>query len=146
MAKEMVKHPDHYNKGLEVFKIIRSHRLGFFAGNAIKYICRAGLKSSDPEKIIEDLEKAVFYLLEEITESNKTSLLKRLILKSNFNRAVDPESFARSWELSLNRTNAVIFILSTGDSMSKRVRSNFLNYGIEFLKDEIKKEKRNANN
>jgi hypothetical protein len=38
--------------------------LNFCRGNAIKYITRAGHK--DPNKEIEDLEKAVFYLNYEI--------------------------------------------------------------------------------
>ena len=34
--------------------------LGFNLGNAVKYISRAGKK--DPDKYIEDLQKAVWYL------------------------------------------------------------------------------------
>lgn len=40
---------------------------GFCLGNAVKYISRAGKK--DPEKLIEDLEKAVWYLQEAIRQA-----------------------------------------------------------------------------
>lgn len=38
--------------------------MNFNRGNAVKYIARAGLK--DPNKEIEDLEKAAFYIQDEI--------------------------------------------------------------------------------
>lgn len=66
-ARDMVNHPDHYGGGdnpYEVIKVIRAWGLGFDLGNAVKYIARAGKK--DPARHIEDLEKAVFYLQDEI--------------------------------------------------------------------------------
>ena len=68
-----VNHPKHYTWlwdlcGIEVIDITR--HLDFDLGNAVKYILRAGHKSeegmSDREKTIEDLEKAVWYLNDEI--------------------------------------------------------------------------------
>lgn len=67
MSKEHVNHPEHYggkDNPYEVIKIIRHFNLGFSLGNTIKYILRAGKK--DPNKHIEDLEKAKWYLEEEI--------------------------------------------------------------------------------
>lgn len=63
---DMVNHPDHYggDTPYEVIKVIRAWGLGFDLGNAVKYIARAGKK--DPAKHVEDLEKAVFYLEDEI--------------------------------------------------------------------------------
>lgn len=56
-----VNHPEHYNKGkIEVIDFIEDQSLGFHLGNAVKYICRAGVK--DPEKEIEDLKKAIWYI------------------------------------------------------------------------------------
>jgi hypothetical protein len=41
-------------------------------GNAIKYLWRNGLKDSDnPDKQIEDLRKAVFYINDEIERLSK---------------------------------------------------------------------------
>ena len=61
-VKEHVKHPDHYLKesGHEVIDVINAWKLNFELGNAIKYIARAGKK--DPNKEIEDLEKAINYI------------------------------------------------------------------------------------
>lgn len=61
--KDAVNHPDHYggkDNPYEVIKVIFAWGLDFCLGNAVKYIARAGKK--DPEKEIEDLEKAVNYL------------------------------------------------------------------------------------
>jgi hypothetical protein len=64
-ANNPVNHPSHYNKGkIEVWDFISDWKLNFDRGNAIKYICRAG--SKDPEKEIQDLEKAIEYINHEI--------------------------------------------------------------------------------
>jgi hypothetical protein len=62
---DMVNNPEHYTSdpsGVECIEITR-HR-NFNVGNAIKYLWRAGLK--DSSKTVEDLEKAVFYINDEI--------------------------------------------------------------------------------
>lgn len=60
-----VNHPAHYTDGkIEVIDFIEDKKLGFHLGNTVKYICRAGKK--DPEKTIEDLQKAEWYLHREI--------------------------------------------------------------------------------
>jgi hypothetical protein len=68
---DMVNHPKHYTSdlsGVECIDITR-HR-NFNVGNAIKYLWRAGLKEdsnkSMKKKQIEDLQKAVFYINDEI--------------------------------------------------------------------------------
>ena len=60
-----VTHPKHYNQGkIEVIEFIEDKALGFHRGNAVKYLCRAGLK--DPTKFVEDLQKAIWYIQREI--------------------------------------------------------------------------------
>lgn len=60
-----VTHPKHYNSGnIEVIEAIEDWKLNYHRGNCVKYIARAGRK--DPEKEIEDLEKAKWYLAREI--------------------------------------------------------------------------------
>jgi Protein of unknwon function (DUF3310) len=62
-----VTHPQHYGgkeNPHEAIKVITAWGLGFNLGNVVKYISRAGKK--DPEKVIQDLEKARFYLDYEI--------------------------------------------------------------------------------
>lgn len=66
-----VNHPKHYNQhpsGIECIDIVRHY--DFNIGNVIKYIWRAGLKHEEgmscQDKQIEDMEKAMFYLKDEI--------------------------------------------------------------------------------
>ena len=67
-----VNQPAHYRQhpsGVECIEITR--HMNFNLGNATKYIWRAGLKADLNEDIrakeIEDLEKAVFYIRDEIS-------------------------------------------------------------------------------
>lgn len=65
MENDNVNHPSHYTTGkIEVIDFIEDKELNYHRGNAIKYIVRAGKK--DPNKEIEDLQKAVWYLKREI--------------------------------------------------------------------------------
>jgi len=57
-----VNHPKHYTShpsGIECIQITR--HMGFNLGNAVKYIWRADLKAG-----VEDLEKALWYIKDEI--------------------------------------------------------------------------------
>lgn len=58
----MIDHPQHYggkDNTYEAIKVIEAWGADFCLGNVLKYISRAGKKS---ENIIEDLEKAKWYL------------------------------------------------------------------------------------
>ena len=56
-----VNHPSYYADGkIETIEFIEDKGLDFCLGNAVKYISRAGKK--DPDKEIEDLNKAVGYI------------------------------------------------------------------------------------
>ena len=56
-----VNHPSHYcDGGIETLDFILAKKMDFLTGQVCKYISRAGKK--DPDKEIEDLEKARFYL------------------------------------------------------------------------------------
>lgn len=62
---DTVNHPSHYNDGkIEVIDFIEDKHLNFHRGNAVKYISRAGKKN--PDKELEDLRKAVWYINREI--------------------------------------------------------------------------------
>lgn len=64
-VNDPVNHPSHYTDGkIDVIDFIDDKKLNFCRGNAVKYIARAGKK--DPNKEIEDLEKAVWYLQHDI--------------------------------------------------------------------------------
>jgi hypothetical protein len=61
---DMVNHPPHYTahpSGVEAIEITR--HMNFNLGNAMKYIWRADLKGN----ATQDLEKALFYIQDEIT-------------------------------------------------------------------------------
>ena len=61
---DMVNHPPHYKAGgIETIDFIEAKDLNYRLGNVVKYVSRAGKKSSDP---VQDLEKALFYLKREI--------------------------------------------------------------------------------
>lgn len=63
--QDIISHPSHYNSGkIEVIEAIEDWKLGYHRGNAIKYIARAGRKN--PDKEIEDLQKALWYINREI--------------------------------------------------------------------------------
>lgn len=70
MEKDRVNHPSYYQdpSGVECITVAR-HR-DFNIGNALKYLWRAGLKEEEGlnrvEKQIEDLQKAIFYINDEI--------------------------------------------------------------------------------
>lgn len=65
VVDDPVTHPAHYTQGkIECVDFITDKKLNFCRGNAVKYIVRAGLK--DPDREVEDLKKAIFYLNYEI--------------------------------------------------------------------------------
>lgn len=69
MNENAVNHPSYYQGKIEVIDFIEDKHLGFNLGNCIKYIARAGKKN--PEKRIEDLKKARWYLNREIGNMEK---------------------------------------------------------------------------
>ena len=76
---DKVNFPPHYRahpSGVECIQI--TEHMSFCLGNAIKYIWRAGVKSSDP---VEDLSKAVWYLNREIAkiEKNQEERVRKLV-------------------------------------------------------------------
>lgn len=64
-----VDHPSYYQGKIEVIDFIEDKHLGFNLGNCVKYISRAGKKN--PDKLIEDLKKARWYLDREIARIEK---------------------------------------------------------------------------
>lgn len=61
VTDDAVNHPSHYTDGkIEVIDFIEDKNLGYHLGNAVKYISRAGKK--DPDKEVEDLQKAAWYI------------------------------------------------------------------------------------
>lgn len=73
--KEMVNHPSHYqfgdDKTYEVIKVCEEWKLDkdAYLFNVVKYVARAGKKN--PDKELEDLKKASFYLDRKIKNLEK---------------------------------------------------------------------------
>ena len=73
-SEHRVNHPSYYKdpSGVECITVARYR--DFNIGNALKYLWRAGLKKeegiSDIDKQIEDLNKAIFYINDEINKLN----------------------------------------------------------------------------
>ena len=70
VVNDSVNHPSHYTDGkIEVMDFVEDKQLNFARGNVIKYVSRAGKK--DPNKELEDLNKAMWYLKREIERLKK---------------------------------------------------------------------------
>jgi hypothetical protein len=74
MEKEMVNHPNHYGgkeNQYEVVKVCEAWDLDkdAYLFNVVKYVARAGKKN--PEKELEDLTKALWYLNRKIENLEK---------------------------------------------------------------------------
>jgi hypothetical protein len=75
---EKVNHPKHYNQhpsGIECIEIIR--HMTFNIGTVIKHLWRAGLKDGNPT--LQDLEKAAWYLADEINRVKETQVDGRTV-------------------------------------------------------------------
>ena len=70
MSKKDIKTaPAHYRAStVSPTDVIDDWNLNFYLGNTIKYVCRAGKKTG--ESVSDDLEKALWYLVRDMTGSN----------------------------------------------------------------------------
>lgn len=79
--------PDHYKTGgIETIDFIEAKALNYNTGNAVKYISRAGKK--DPDKHIEDLSKARWYIDREI---QRLEAAQKEALEAEYYTTTNPE-------------------------------------------------------
>lgn len=119
--KDNVNHPKHYTSdpsGIECIDITR-HR-NFNVGNAIKYLWRAGFKidadKSSINKQIEDLEKAVWYIVDEIHRLGGRCTVKTDSINTCL--PIDTESIietALNYHMQINGKEVSILGLSNGN-------------------------------
>lgn len=119
--KDNINHPKHYTSdpsGIECIDITR-HR-NFNVGNAIKYLWRAGLKidadKSSINKQIEDLEKAVWYIVDEIHRLGGRCTVKTDSINTCL--PIDTESIieaALNYHMQINGKEVSILGLSNGN-------------------------------
>lgn len=95
-----VEHPSHYNShpsGVECIDVVQ--HMNFNLGNAVKYIWRCDEKGNP----IQDLEKAIFYLKQEIKRRKatmpprfygKVDIASGGVMNVNFDDRVDPNAIA----------------------------------------------------
>ncbi len=119
--KDNVNHPKHYTSdpsGIECIDITR-HR-NFNVGNAIKYLWRAGLKEDKDRKLIdkqvEDFNKAIWYLVDEIHRLNGRCTVKTDSINTCL--PIDNESIveaALNYHMKVNGKDVSILGLSNGN-------------------------------
>lgn len=119
---DQVNHPKHYTSdpsGIECIDITR-HR-NFNIGNAIKYLWRAGLKEDKDRKLIdkqvEDLNKAVWYLVDEIHRLGGRCTIKTDSINTCL--PIDNESIINAtlnYHEKINDQDVSILGLSNGNS------------------------------
>lgn len=129
--KDNVNHPKHYTSdpsGIECIDITR-HR-NFNVGNAIKYLWRAGLKTdadkSSINKQIEDLEKAVWYIVDEIHRLGGRCTVKTDSINTCL--PIDNESIIEAvlnYHMKINNREISILGLTNGDN---DIKSNINTY------------------
>lgn len=71
---DQVNHPEHYggkDNPYEAIKVIEAWNLGFNLGNSVKYISRFGKKQNKENDLLQDLQKAKWYLDREIQRLTK---------------------------------------------------------------------------
>lgn len=119
---DQVNHPKHYTSdpsGIECIDITR-HR-NFNIGNAIKYLWRAGFKEDKDRKLIdkqvEDLNKAVWYLVDEIHRLGDRCTVKTDSINTCL--PIDNESIINAtlnYHEKINGQDVSILGLSNGNS------------------------------
>jgi hypothetical protein len=119
---DQVNHPKHYTSdpsGIECIDVTR-HR-NFNIGNAIKYLWRAGLKEDKDRKLIdkqvEDLNKAVWYLVDEIHRLGSRCTVKTDSINTCL--PIDNESIINAtlnYHEKINGQDVSILGLSNGNS------------------------------
>lgn len=129
--KDNVNHPKHYTSdpsGIECIDITR-HR-NFNVGNAIKYLWRAGLKidadKSSINKQIEDLEKAVWYIVDEIHRLGGRCIVKTDSINTCL--PIDNESIIEAvlnYHIKIDNREISILGLTNGDN---DIKSNINTY------------------
>ena len=87
--KEMVNHPQHYNRGdIEAIEVIEDWNLYFSVGSAVKYIARLGAKDLE----LQELEKTRWYL----ERVNSNGIGSSVAVSKKFN----PDIVIKDWGLN----------------------------------------------
>jgi hypothetical protein len=97
----------------EVIKVIEAWKLGFHLGNTVKYVARAGKKPG--VDLLEDLEKARWYLDREIAKYQQSS----------YQASLSSDSPNRCDKFTLNGDRCRFFMLHRGPCEAPRPRCDW---------------------
>lgn len=110
---DKINHPKHYCEGrrYEPIDVIEDWGLGMHAGNAVKYISRAGRK----DNAIEDLEKARWYVDRYVQKNDKFFIrlwekIRRWFISTKIDATPDPDEVAEDWGLNITLESALSYI------------------------------------
>lgn len=134
MKNDNVNHPSHYTDGkFEVLDFIEERKLNFCIGNAVKYVARAGKK--DPNKEIEDLDKARFYISREIKRLERLNVIdyKPVCIE----RKIDIFDFVEDKKLNNNRASTIYYIDQYADCKTIIEAIMFLKIAKPYISHEI---------
>lgn len=140
MKIENINHPSHYSSScFEVVDFIEIFNLDFCLGNAVKYICRAGKKN--PDTLVEDLEKAKWYLEE---EKRFLSLTKEKELKTYKEMPLSYAHkitgiFCKGQNFKINGSSPIYSIISSIFENGLYYREGYIKVAIKDLEDIINK-------
>lgn len=91
-----VNHPSHYTSGkIEVIDFIEDQGFGFHIANAVKYLSRAGKKN--PDKIVEDFEKAIWYINRRIGQLKEARVEGKVAMDSIEKSSGPLEEYAKGF-------------------------------------------------
>lgn len=109
-----VNHPAHYHPGAyEAIEVIALWGLDFWAGNAVKYIARAGRKGG-AEMMRQDLAKALWYVRDARARELHDLPAPRYIEAGAAFGAYSPARVAAAWGLSEALTGA-LYAIAAGE-------------------------------
>lgn len=140
MEIENINHPSHYNSScFEVVDFIEIFNLDFCLGNAVKYICRAGKKN--PDTLVEDLEKAKWYLEEEkrflsLTKEKEFKTYKEMPL--SYARKITG-IFCKGQNFKIDGSSPIYNIISSIFENGLYYREGYIKVAIKDLEDIINK-------
>lgn len=131
---DKINHPKHYCEGrkYEPIDIIEDWGLGMHAGNAVKYISRAGRKGD----AIEDLEKARWYVDRYVQKNDKFFIKLWQRTRRFFMDDLNPEPciVAKDWNLNENLKEALHHI-AIGNIWTMKKASELLTKEINARKE-----------
>ena len=100
--------PEHYTteSGMQPFDVIDAYNMGFYDGNALKYLLRAGKKGS----MLDDLKKSLHYIQETIIRWERGEIIHNP--SATRDRKFQTYDVGLAFELSGYIGTAVFYLLS----------------------------------